>query len=349
MCSIKYKDSFLSFRFVRLFVVGMLLAGCNSGDEVFPVPTPDETDAVTLSFDLFRDEGAHPDAVTRDDTGDTVDADETMGVGKMFRIYAYPAGSADFGNSSGIENYTVQSDLTATGNLRLYRGTYDMYLVSYNSSTEVPVLGTDNSIRVSNGKDFMYTKLENIVVQPDKTGEDMMKVTLPKPFTRMGARVVTSVVARNGMQPVQPTDLVVNYIKVNGLRKELAYKLNSSAWETASSTADASYTFSDFSLNVLGQDVYKARVSTPGVLLPLDGTQKLTFDVNLTVSYREGSVVKSMTDTYYASIEKSLLQGMTYQFDFSLTFYGAIIPTDLTLAIREWTTTDLRGEGLGED
>lgn len=39
---------------------------------------------------------------------------------------------------------------------------------------------------------------------------------------------------------------------------------------------------------------------------------------------------------------------MTYQFDFSLTFYGAIVPSDLTLAIREWTTTNLTGEDLGK-
>lgn len=334
----KYNPSFPSPRPLLLLLIGICLSACGSGITELPDPSPERGEPVTLSFDLFRD------AATRADGSATTD--EQMAAGKMFRIYAYPAGSIDFGNPTGSENYTVQADLTATGALKLYRGTYDMYLVSYNSSTEVPMLGDGNTIHVSNDKDFMHTKLANIVVQPDKTGENMMKVALPSPFTRMGAQVVTTVAARNGTQPVWPTKLVVNYVRINGLRRELEYKLNSSIWETASKPADASFTFNQFTDNI---SVTTPRKSNPGVLLPVDGTQKLTFDVNLTVSYVENNTEKTMTDTYKASIEKSLLPGMTYQFDFSLTFYGAIIPTDLTLAIREWTTTDLRGEGLGED
>lgn len=334
----KYNPSFPSSRPLLLLLIGIWLSACDSGSAELPDPSPERGEPVTLSFDLFRD------AATRADGSATTT--EQMGAGKMFRIYAYPAGSTDFGHSTGSENYTVQSDLTATGALKLYRGTYDMYLVSYNSSTEVPVLGDDATIHVSNDKDFMHTKLANIVVQPDKTGENMMKVALPSPFTRMGAQVITTVAARNGMQPVWPTKLVVNYVRINGLRRELEYKLNSSVWETASKPADASFTFNQFTDNI---NVTTPRKSNPGVLLPVDGTQKLTFDVNLTVSYVENNMEKTMTDTYKASIEKSLLPGMTYQFDFSLTFYGAIIPTDLTLAIREWTTTDLRGEEMGKD
>lgn len=334
----KYRTSFPSPRPLLLLLIGIWLSACDSGSAGLPDPSPERGEPVNLSFDLFRD------AATRADGSATTT--EQMGAGKMFRIYAYPAGSTDFGHPTGSENYTVQSDLTATGALKLYRGTYDMYLVSYNSSTEVPVLGDGNTIHVSNDKDFMHTKLANIVVQPDKTGENMMKVALPSPFTRMGAQVITTVAARNAIQPVRPTKLVVNYVRINGLRSELEYKLNSTVWETASKPANASFTFDRFNDNL---DVTVPRKSNPGVLLPVDGSQKLTFDVNLTVSYVENNMEKTMTDTYKASIEKSLLPGMTYQFDFSLTFYGAIIPTDLTLAIREWTTTNLKGEGLGED
>ena len=172
----------------------------------------------------------------------------------------------------------------------------------------------------------MYTKLEGIVVQPDKTGDNAMLVSLPKPFTRMGAQVITTVKARNSMQPVLPTALVVNFIKVSGLYGSLAYKLNNTSWETPTTAADAS-----------------------AVLLTVGGTQKMKFDVNLTVQYKSGSETKTSTDSYFATIEKALLPGMTYQFDFSLTFYGAIVPSDLTLAIREWTTTNLTGEDLGKD
>lgn len=198
----------------------------------------------------------------------------------------------------------------------------------------------------------MYTKLEGIVVQPDKTGDNAMLVSLPKPFTRMGAQVITTVKARNSMQPVTPTALVVNYIKVSGLYGSYIYKLNNTSWETPTATtvADASYSFEKFdSNNTLDYDVTKERTSDPGVLLPVGGTQKMKFDVNLTVKYKDGSLTKTSTDSYFATIEKALLPGMTYQFDFSLTFYGAIVPSDLTLAIREWTTTNLTGEDLGKD
>lgn len=344
----KYRDSHLNLRLSVLLLISVLLPGCSSDNAALPGTEPGAGDAVALSFDLFRSSMTRADANAAPEVN--TGADEQMTAGKMFRIYAYAAGTTDDAHLAGAENYTVQpDDLTATGNLKLYRGTYDMYLVSYNSSTEVPVLGADNKIHVANGKDFMYTKLGNIVVQPDKTGENVMKVALPNPFTRMGAQVVTTVASRNGMQPVQPTALVVNYVKINGLRNELSYSLNNTVWETAGTTISSSYTFESFTLNNPEQNVNDKRVSAPSVLLPVDGTQKLTFEVNLTVSYREGSITKTMTDTYNASIEKSLLPGMTYQFDFSLTFYGAIIPTDLTLAIREWTTTDLKGETLGKD
>ncbi|RHL07687.1 hypothetical protein DW036_15670 [Bacteroides sp. AF39-11AC] len=330
----------------------MLLAGCNAGDAVLPdtAPDPEPGEPVTLTFDMYSA------SVTRADAAST---SEDMAIGKIFRIYAFPAGSTNLGTPLDSKNYTVQpseADASkpgkATGSLTLYRGTYDLYLVSYNSSTEVPELDSSGAFTVSNGKDFMYTKLEGIVVQPDKTGDNTMLVSLPKPFTRMGAQVITTVKARNSMQPVTPTALVVNYIKVSGLYGSYIYKLNNTSWETPTATtvADASYSFEKFdSNNTLDYDVTKERTSDPGVLLPVGGTQKMKFDVNLTVKYKDGSLTKTSTDSYFATIEKALLPGMTYQFDFSLTFYGAIVPSDLTLAIREWTTSNLTGEDLGKD
>ena len=334
---------------------GVLLAGCSSGNSMLPDDDPgvgpDKGEPVQLTFDMY---GAT--VVTR--AGDTdASGAEDMAIGKMFRIYAFTAGSTNLGSPLDSRNYTVQPDATtpskpgkATGDLTLYRGTYDLYLVSYNSSTEVPDLDNTGAFTVSNGKDFMYTKLEGIVVQPDKTGDNSMLVSLPKPFTRMGAQVITTVKARNGMQPVDPTALVVNYIKVSGLSGNLVYKLNNTSWEAPATAADASYTFEKFgSNNTLDWSVKDARVSVPGVLLPVAGTQKMKFDVNLTVNYKDGNQTKTSVDSYFATIEKALLPGMTYQFDFSLTFYGAILPSDLTLAIREWTTSSLTGEDLGKD
>lgn len=349
----KYKSLNLASRFPVFsgLVLGILLAGCSAGDAVLPDadPNPEPGEPVTLTFDMYSA------SVTRADAAST---SEDMAIGKIFRIYAFPAGSTSLGTPLDSKNYTVQSSDAdaskpgkATGSLTLYRGTYDLYLVSYNSSTEVPELDSSGAFTVSNGKDFMYTKLEGIVVQPDKTGDNTMLVSLPKPFTRMGAQMVTTVKARNSMQPVLPTALVVNYIKVSGLYGSLAYKLNNTSWETpTTTTADASYSFEKFDANnTLDYNPQAPRTSDLAVLLPVGGTQKMKFDVNLTVKYKDGNLTKTSTDSYFATIEKALLPGMTYQFDFSLTFYGAIVPSDLTLAIREWTTTNLTGEDLGKD
>ena len=185
----------------------------------------------------------------------------------------------------------------------------------------------------------MYTKLEGIVVQPDKTGDNAMLVSLPKPFTRMGAQVITTVKARNSMQPVLPTALVVNFIKVSGLYGSLAYKLNNTSWETpTTTTADASYSFEKFDANnTLDYNPQAPRTSDLAVLLPVGGTQKMKFDVNLTVQYKSGSETKTSTDSYFATIEKALLPGMTYQFDFSLTFYGGIVHSRMASVRSEGT------------
>lgn len=346
------KNKFLVLNAQLSVLLCMMLLGCSSADPLLPdaEPQPDRGEPVTLTFDMYsatvtRAEGASSTA-------------EDMAIGKMFRIYAFEAGSTDYAKPLDNSIYTVQADEKetskpgkATGNLTLYRGTYDLYLVSYNS-TDVPAMNNSGAFVVNNGKDFMYTKLEGIVVQPDKTGDNKMEVSLPRPFTRMGAQVVTTVKAKNGMQPVKPEGLVVNYIKVTGLRKELTYILNNTAWEAvaADAPADDSYTFQTFSNNTMAYDVYaEGRESAPGVLLPVDATQKMKFEVNLTVSYKVGSDTKTSTNSYYATVEKALLPGMTYQFDFSLTFYGSIVPADLTLGIREWTTYKITAEDLGKN
>ena len=192
----------LRFRLIiALLVCG--LAGCGSGESVLPDAVPDAGDPVTLTFDMYSA------ALTRADGAGTTSTTEDMAVGKTFRIYAFTAGAVKLGTPLDSRVYTVQESETtpgspgkATGNLTLYRGTYDLYLVSYNSSTEVPELSADGSFTVGNGRDFMYTKMEGIVVQPDKTGENTMLVSLPRPFTRMGACVVTTVQTKNGTQPV---------------------------------------------------------------------------------------------------------------------------------------------------
>lgn len=331
---------------------GLLLAGCTSGSVELPdtVPDvgPDKGEPVTLTFDMYSA------TVTRADAEDTSPKD--MEIGKQFRIYAFTAGSTSLSAPLDSRIYTVQPDETtsslpgkATGNLTLYRGNYDLYLVSYNSSTEVPSMNADGTLTVNNGKDFMYTKLENIVVQPDKTGQNTMLVSLPRPFTRLGAQVITTVKTAE-RQPVTVNAFIANYITISGLPKELAYKLNNTVWETPSANAPTAepFQFSTFTGNNQPENTGVRRESEARVVLPVDGTTPLSFDVNLTVTYFDNSVKKTTTSSYKASIHKALLPGMTYQFDFTLTFYGEIIPADLTLALREWTTITLNANDMGK-
>lgn len=213
------------------------------------------------------------------------DAATDMADGKTFCIYAFPAGASTT-TTEPLDHkvYTVKGGV-ATGELYLYRGTYDLYLVSYNSSTEVPELKTDGTIQVSNGKDFMYTSLKGIVVQPNQTGENMMDVVLPAPFKRLGAQIKVSVAAGD-FQPVTPTSLVVNSFEMGGLRASLPYTLGGTTWgAVANETFATTQSFTGFTNNTASHDIKTSRESTPVVVLPVDGSAMISFKVNLTVGY----------------------------------------------------------------
>ncbi|WP_330221656.1 MULTISPECIES: fimbrillin family protein [Bacteroides] len=319
------------------------LAGC-SGDDMPGASGSggDEGEPVALSFRLCRLVAG--EASTRVD-GDPAD----MADGKTFQVYAFPA-NAFTTKTQPLDGktYTVKNGV-ATGELYLYRGTYDLYLVSYNSSTEVPELKTDGTIPVGNGKDFMYTTLKGIVVQPNQMGESHMSVTLPNPFKRMGAQVQVSV-AGNTNSPVTPTSLVVRSFLMNGLCESLNYTLGNPAWNAYGGSFGGNYPFSGFTNNGTGYDVKKKRESSPVVLLPVDGTATIDFAIELEVGYSDNGEAKVWKDTYPASIQKVLLPGMTYQFDFTLTFYGILNPGDLTLAVRDYeSTVTVNSDGLGKN
>ena len=297
------------------------LAGC-SGDDMPGVSGSggDEGETVALSFRLCRLVAG--EASTRVD-GDPAD----MADGKTFQVYAFPA-NASTTKTQPLDGkiYTVKNGV-ATGELYLYRGTYDLYLVSYNTSTEVPELRADGTIPIRNGKDFMYTTLKGIVVQPNQMGESHMSVTLPNPFKRMGAQVQVRVRAKDG-SPVRVEKLKANRVTITGLPPSLAYTLGQPAWGTASGY-ESSFAFESFQEPAGGNPI-AWRESSKEVLLPVDGSTLIKFDVDLTVDY--------YADTPYVSsfppeIQKVLLPGMTYQFDFTLTFYGILKPPDLRLAV----------------
>lgn len=338
----------------KLIITGIAwaLTACSgiSGEDDLPVPE-DKGDPISIAFNMFETN------ITRaDNTTDT----DPMGEGSTFMIYVYDAQTKNattgaftpgFSGSpiaSGV--YTIgqnaQGKLEATGNLKLYRGTYYMYLVSYNLSSEHPeIKETNGQITVENGKDFMYTTLENIVVQPETAGGNSMTVKLPAPFKRLGSQVIVRAAAKRDGQPVTPSSLVVNEITINKLPGSLDFQFEKSTWETCSGY-NTSYTYPSDAFRRSGEEVTDYWTSDPAVLLPVDGTVPLEFGVNLTVTYSSGT--KTSTKTYPASVQKVLLPGMTYEFTFTLTFYGELLPTDLTLAVREYNTITLESDGLGK-
>ena len=329
-----------------LLTFGLLV--CTACSENLPGDdnqTPPETgEPVEIVFDMY-------DALlTKADAA----APDTMAEGNTFRIYAYNSvknGKPDFKAPVASAIYTVKKDadnkLVATGDMKLYRGTYYMYLVSYNDKTNCPELGTGDKagkITVSNGHDFMYTTLADIVVQPTTPGGSSMTVKLPSPFIRMGSQVVVRTTAK-ASSPVVVSSLNVVDITVKCLPGTLDYTLGGTAWDVANGY-DKSYTYPGSVFTRPDMNVTSWWTSSPSVLLPVNGSVKLIFDVNLKVGYESGT--KTLTKVYPASIQKVLLPGMTYVFDFTLTFYGEIIPSDLTLAVKEYNTITLDSDDLGK-
>lgn len=339
---------------ILLLFGGTIPVGCDSAEIVSPEPEHETGEPVAVSFSLYR-----YTAEVEEKAGTRAEGTpQDMILGKTFRVYAYPKDATDLATPKATAVYTVTTAATkaepakATGDLYLYRGAYDLYLVSYNLESETPVLiaGTSN-IRTGNGKDIMYTTLKNVVVQPNSTGDSGLDVQLNNPFTRMGSQVKVKVKG-NSASPVAISGIdKPNYITISGLPSSLTYGLGKPDWEAVppASSADVykdSYTFGGFT-SENPNDYRKPWASDPSVVLPVDGSQLLDFDVNLKVWYENKT--KYVTDSYKASIQKTLLPGMTYEFEFTLTFYGILSPTDLTLAVREYDTVTLSSDGLGKD
>lgn len=326
----------VDFRMIVVMLLASLwLVACTGDEQPAIVPAEPAGEPVRLSFVMY---GA--DATTR--------AAIPIPAGTLFRIYAYTAGNTNPESPEATGVYTVQADGTATGDMQLYRGKYDLYMVSYNSTTETPALtaGSKN-VDVPNDKDFMHTRLTGLTVQPASTGASLMLVPLTTPFKRMGAQVQLQVKAKGSdYQPINPETLVVNYITVEGLPQTLSFPLGGTDWAPAVNYAGSGVSYSNFTGN--STTVTASRKSNTKVLLPVDGSALLKFTVNLTVGYLNGEKSETVTADYITSIQKVLLPGMKYVFDFTLTFYGILEPSDLTLAVRGYTGMPLPSDEIGK-
>lgn len=318
-----------------ILLLGGLLACSGEADtDQGGVLQPDDPGkAIQLSFKLYDVE------VTRADVSST-----TLEEGVKLRIYAYSKGAdTDMADPLAEGVYTVGRGGVATGNLYLYRGEYDLYLVSYNSSIETPELNTTtHRIDVNNGSDFMHAELKGIVVQPTTIGTYHMEVALPEAFKRMATNLTVKVKAA-GTQPISINELTLNSFYIDGLSSSCEYQLGSAVWGTATSMVDEQYQVLSFEGNP--ESYSTGYISEPFVIFPVDGNTQLNFTINLTVKYSG----KYLTKDYKASIRKALLPSMKYTLEFILTFYGEIVSTDLTLKLYDYNGVELSTDSMGTD
>ena len=316
--------------FIQL-TLGMLLLLSACQNEVIPEQTGDK---IALSFNLYWGE------LTK-----AANATSLLPEGSKIRAYAYTKDAVTINSPVGYGDYVVDASGRATAlqengvdkGLTLYRGNYDIYLVSYNDKNYVPETADDYLLHVSNGNDFMYSTLKGITVQPTSGGKNMMSVDLPEPFTRLCSQVIVTVKAGD-KQPVTVSGLSVSSVNIKKLSSDLSYQLGKTAWNIDSGIEQtgtgALNTFTEGDVD----NVKIPRVSDPLVVLPLVGTDPLEFELNLNIGYTKGGTLVTKLFTYKPKVYKSFLPGMTYRFEFTLTFFGDAEITNLELAILEYTT-----------
>ena len=81
------------------------------------------------------------------------------------------------------------------------------------------------------------------------------------------------------------------------------------------------------------------------MILPLIGTDPLEFELNLNIGYMKNGKLTHKIFPYRPKVYKSFLPGMTYEFEFTLTDQE---PTDLSLAILEYTTVKFSTDEVGK-
>ncbi|MCD7851615.1 MAG: DUF4906 domain-containing protein [Parabacteroides sp.] len=219
-----------------------------------------------------------------------------------------------------------------------------------NNTNIAPVLSDGGSITVDNGTDFMYNTLTGFTVQPEKTGDNVMNVTLPAPFVRLGSQVKLSVKAKLG-SPVTVTDLKVQSITMYYLSSPLSYNLGAIDWKKEGTTYEKkdSIVVSSFDNK---PDYYVTHPADPVVVLPVSGNTPIEFKIVLDVTYVEKvdevTTYPTKTFTYTASSRKTLLKGMVYGFEFTLTFFGVLSPGDITIGLLDYTGQDLPMDEVGK-
>lgn len=283
---------------------------------------------------------------------------EDIPVGTKLSVLAYKHGETDFSTSNlqgSNSEYTVESNGSngnkATGNLTLHRGSYDIYLVSNNSTANLPAQNNDGTISATNGNDLIYNTLRNVTVQPNQPGQSSMSVQLPGPFAHLGARLDLAVKI-NPDSPVTVTSMTVESIKITGLSSSQSYKLGETDLTVPSSISyDQVIEVKGFTLNTTEGSEYKGEYqnNSPTVILPINAVNgvvsPLTFEISLKISY------ESTTDkifTYTVPLSKVFLKAMSYKLLFTLTFYGDYKAADISVILRDYSEQDIIIDNVGE-
>lgn len=315
----------LSFIGVWLLVS---LAGCQKES----IMEEGEGDKVALEFDLYQAN------VTKATTTSPL---KEQAIIKVYAFKVENGATIDMSTAtpSAEGTYVVAADGKVAAQsgkaLFLYRGVYNLCFVSFNAAN-APDLSSGNLVAVNNEQDFMYTFMNDITVQPQKAGQSTMSVTLTNPFVRLCSQVAVSVKAAD-KSPVTVLGLTVESITMNNLSGFRNYRLGDNAWfSEGTANLNNAVEFTKFNNSVL---ITKPHVSDPPkIVLPLSGSE-LQFTIKLKVKYdRQGNGTEEWGDfTFYATARKTFLPSTSYNFEFTLKFFGDFKETELTLGILEFT------------
>lgn len=240
--------------------------------------------------------------------------------------------------------------------LKLTRGTYDLYFLSNRSTTTYPDV-TGETATVSNSTDFLAASLKDTRIQADKDGQTELTIPIGNsPFRHLCSRVKATLEIPQS-QPVAPTSISGLNLSVKNLRADNTY-----TWLTEGFTALGARGV-DKSLQLVSGGATGAidLTTSPAVydpspegfyVLPLDESGPLQFEVSMTVKYTNKNGVAN-TEWKLApqtvELKKALLPGMSYNFVFTLTFYGDFMPADLTLDVQDYIPVDLTPGDVGGD
>lgn len=276
--------------------------------------------------------------------------------GTRFHVYAYtennePAEDKTYAVGSNNTTSTAETDA-----MKLYRGTYHFYFISNNTSGTTQPEASSDIVTVSNGTDFIYTTLKNVVVQSEtgSTGSSSITIPVNTPFNHLCSQVSVAVKA-DSKQPKKIESLTVNSVKMKNLSSDRTYTLGKSTWNTTDSptytTTPGSPQWNSFTANKATESgAYLYESNTPYMALPTDGSSELAFEVNLSIGYTTTSNASANENkTYEVSLPKSLLPGTKYRIEFSLTFFGDLAATDVALTVKAYDERELTTDEIGGD